>query len=373
MSKINWTEEQTLAIDTRGKNLLVSAAAGSGKTALLTERLKRLVLNDKIDVSRLLVLTFTRAAATEMKQRFKTKLFDALTEEGWNLSHKEILNQINALTDANISTIDSFAQKMLKRHFEILDLDPNFRIADPTEIGLLIDETIDEVFEELFVQHESTPTEQTNEFIELIDLFGGSKTNENLKNLINTLSSFLHSLDDFNKWAQDNINELENLNEDNVFELYSLEPYYREIENFIDQVYNDYQRLEDLNKEIPWKKGNVSKDRLVEEIENIYKLKEAQNLKELIDIFKSIQFQRVTLPRNLDSSLKEEILSIRGDSKKGFLKEIKDYQKLFNTIDKNTELHKLKRIAQHFKYLYNLTNLVNGATRCYMKSIARKN
>ena len=109
---MKWTEEQSKAIDIRGKNLLVAAAAGSGKTAVLVERIFKIITEDT-DVNKLLVVTFTNAAAKEMSVRLYSKLSEALQEEGISDSRKERLTrQIILLSGANITTIHSFCQKI---------------------------------------------------------------------------------------------------------------------------------------------------------------------------------------------------------------------------------------------------------------------
>ena len=122
---MNWTDEQLQAISDRGSNILVSAAAGSGKTALLTERLSRLVLEDGVDVTKLLVVTFTRAASREMKERFRKKLYEALDQanrgEPGPMSAQEILRQIGRLDQAQISTMDAFCSRVGAAFESIMD------------------------------------------------------------------------------------------------------------------------------------------------------------------------------------------------------------------------------------------------------------
>lgn len=129
----HWTKEQEEALSVRGKNLLLSAAAGSGKTAVLTERIARLVKDpaNHTDINELLVLTFTKAAASEMKARISQALSDALKEadeaddEG-RIRHLE--KQISLLGSTQISTLDSYFQSIIRQYFYLLDLDPKTRI-----------------------------------------------------------------------------------------------------------------------------------------------------------------------------------------------------------------------------------------------------
>ncbi len=148
---VSWTEEQKKVINTRGKDILVSAAAGSGKTAVLVERIVQMITDpsDPVPVTSLLVVTFTRAAAAEMKERLNDALAKRMEEEPEN----PLLAQQSALLpQAHISTIDSFCQWLVRQYFFLLDIDPDLRIADQGEDLLLredcLDRTLTEAYEE---------------------------------------------------------------------------------------------------------------------------------------------------------------------------------------------------------------------------------
>ena len=126
----NWTQEQQSAIGDRGHSLIVCAAAGSGKTAVLVERIVQLV-REGCPVDRLLVVTFTNAAAGEMRLRIGEALRAAARQE------PELVSQVTALSRANISTLHRFCGNLLREHFHAFSLDPAFRIADEQECGVL--------------------------------------------------------------------------------------------------------------------------------------------------------------------------------------------------------------------------------------------
>ena len=151
MGSMKWTEDQQRVIDARDSNFLVSAAAGSGKTAVLVERIIQEVTDAEhpIDIDRLLVVTFTNAAAGEMRQRVGKALEEALVERPGD---KRLQKQLSLLHNAQITTIDSFCQSIIRNYFHVIDLDPVFRVADDTEIKLMKQEVLDEVLEELRVQ-----------------------------------------------------------------------------------------------------------------------------------------------------------------------------------------------------------------------------
>ena len=144
MSKVNWTSEQKDAIYEKGSNILVAAAAGSGKTAVLVERIINKIINDKVDIDKLLVVTFTNAAASEMRQRVLDAIYEKLEKDPEN---ENLQRQVTLLNKASICTIDSFCLDVVKNNFyEIENVSPNFRIADTPEIELLKQEILDELF-----------------------------------------------------------------------------------------------------------------------------------------------------------------------------------------------------------------------------------
>ncbi len=145
----SWTPSQEAAMKLRDKTLLVSAAAGSGKTSVLTERIIRSLMDKEnpADLSRMLIVTFTRAAASELKARISSALSEALAQ---NPGDKHLSNQLFLLGSAQISTIDSFFQKIVRDHFDVLGLPSTFRIADEAEIKPLASELLRGVIEEFY-------------------------------------------------------------------------------------------------------------------------------------------------------------------------------------------------------------------------------
>ncbi|MBS6397822.1 MAG: helicase-exonuclease AddAB subunit AddA [Clostridiales bacterium] len=146
-----WTEDQRRVIDTRDRNLLVSAAAGSGKTAVLVERILALITDPErhVDVDRLLITTFTKAAAGEMRERIGRALGERLRTDPEN----EWLQRQEALVNrAQITTIHGFCLYVIRNYFHTIDLNPSFRIADEGEMRLLKQDTAEEILEEAFAQ-----------------------------------------------------------------------------------------------------------------------------------------------------------------------------------------------------------------------------
>lgn len=187
----SWTAEQKSAIEARGGSLLVSAAAGSGKTAVLVERLLRLITGENgCDADRLLVVTFTNAAAAELKERVSRRLAESIAQNplDQNLQRQQML-----LQNAHISTIHSFCLDLLRAHFEALDLPPDFRIADENEGELLRGEVLDDLFEECYAAARRGGDEA---FACLSALFSTGRGDAALAETVLRLHDFVRSLDD---------------------------------------------------------------------------------------------------------------------------------------------------------------------------------
>ena len=150
---VKFTPEQQQAIDLHDCNILVSAAAGSGKTAVLSERIVKMVCREEnpVDIDRLLVVTFTKAAAAEMRERISQAILKRLNEDGGN---EHLQRQAAIIHNAQITTIDSFCLFVLRNNFEDIGLDPAFRIADEGEVELLSQDVMKEMLEEHFAKGE---------------------------------------------------------------------------------------------------------------------------------------------------------------------------------------------------------------------------
>jgi ATP-dependent helicase/nuclease subunit A len=190
---ITWTEAQLTALEARNQNLLVAAGAGSGKTAVLAERIIRLICDPvrPVDVDRLLVVTFTKAAAGEMRKRVAEALSRAFNRHP---KSTQLERQLQLLPQAQITTLHSFCGEVLRRYYYLLDLDPGFRVADETEATILRQETLAELFEEHYRNIDNDP-----EFRFLVEGYGGERDDLKLQNLVLQLHLFARS----NPWPQD--------------------------------------------------------------------------------------------------------------------------------------------------------------------------
>lgn len=148
---MEWTQRQAQAIEERNANLLVSAAAGSGKTAVLVERVKRLVLEDRVGLDRMLIVTFTKAAASEMKEKIQKSLYAELAAcEKDKEKQVYLRHQLQVIGTANISTFHSFALEVVHRYYHIIGKPPRLSICDEIKQNSLKEEAISKLFEDLF-------------------------------------------------------------------------------------------------------------------------------------------------------------------------------------------------------------------------------
>ena len=190
------TNEQKAAVITRGKNLLVAAAAGSGKTKVLVERIKQLILGGDCDVDKLLVVTFTNAAAQEMRSRIHSALTEELRTNNDFETLKRLERQVVLLSGASIMTMHSFCQMILKRNFSKIDLDPKFRVADEQELNLIKQEVIEELFEKKYGEENDT-------FKRFTDDFGGTeKGDDDLHDIILELYEYSRSQPNPKEWLK---------------------------------------------------------------------------------------------------------------------------------------------------------------------------
>ena len=191
-----WTNEQQVAIDSRGQTLLLSAAAGSGKTAVLVERIIRRLLDKEypIDITELLVVTFTKAAAAEMRDRIGTALMKALSET----KDPRVERQLALLPSAQISTLHAFCQHVIRKYFYTIDLDPAFSIAGEEELNLLRRQVLEDVFLSYYEDDEKASI-----LYPLADMFGSDRGDDILMDTVSRMYTYARSLAWPEQWLKE--------------------------------------------------------------------------------------------------------------------------------------------------------------------------
>ena len=307
---MDWTDEQKQAINEKGSNILVAAAAGSGKTAVLVERIIKKVVEEGIDIDKLLVVTFTNAAASEMRERVLDAIYKKLDEDPNN---EKLLRQITLLNKASICTIDSFCLEVVRNNFyELENVAPNFRIADTTEIELLKQEVIEDIFEKKY-------EEEDKDFSKLIHTYTSYRDDTPLKDLILKIYGYIQSNPFPEKWLSEKV-EMFN-RENNLDDDFSTTPWGKVLLKEIDdELIDGISFLESAAKTL---EVNPDLEKFFQTIRNDIDM--LNNLKNNLDnwdkayeINTNLKF--VTWPRNkVDSLEKDEAKSIR-DSVKENLK-----------------------------------------------------
>ena len=232
-----WTLAQKSAIDTRDCNVLVSAAAGSGKTAVLVERIISMITDpDKnIDIDRLVVVTFTKAAAAQMKDKIR-KALDSMLDE--NPGDVNLLRQITLLNNAQITTIDSFCLWIIRNHFPEVNLDPGFRIMDEGEKKLIENDVLEDVLEEFYA-------EADEEFFNLVDAFGMGRDDSGLVSIIDKIYRFSRS----NPWIDEWFDECMLVYDDETYDNPAIKELYDSIKNALLDYRDKYNRLVEICSE----------------------------------------------------------------------------------------------------------------------------
>lgn len=250
---MSWTEEQLQAINKRGANILVSAAAGSGKTSVLIERIITKVIEDRVDIDKILVVTFTSAAASEMKQRLLTALYKKIDETP---DDPYLQKQISLLNRANISTIHSFCLNMIKNNFYLLDMPANFRIGDTAEIEILKQDVIEEIFEEKYENNDKG-------FLDLIRKYTNYSDDQSLKDLIIKIYEYSRCTPSPKKWIRESVEDF-NFEEKIKNEDYS--------NKWTDIIYKDLK--DTINDSIEQLKKNKLKVEGIQALEKVYDIYE---------------------------------------------------------------------------------------------------
>jgi len=326
---VGWTKEQQKAIDLRGKNLLVSAAAGSGKTAVLVERIVKMVCEEDYDIDKILVVTFTKAAAAEMKERIGNRLL----EEG--IRHPEnnrIQEQLSYIHRAPISTIHSFCTHLLRNHFHLISLDPGFRIGEEGEMVLLKEQVLDELLEKYYQNREE-------EFLRFVEAYSYGKDDRAVGEMILRVFDFSISHPIPEKWLKEALDGLCMRESEPVWLLKVLE--------YGDRILDDAMLCLDRSIAISKEEPLTAKKFLpflIEEKEAVHAVRMAESYETRVEAFRNLIFKRNPGVRTKDPYIKEQYEKAKGlrDEAKKMVEGLKNdcYQASLAQIHKEAEMLK---------------------------------
>ncbi|UCZ55122.1 helicase-exonuclease AddAB subunit AddA [Bacillus shivajii] len=330
---VTWTDDQWKAIDARGNNILVAAAAGSGKTAVLVERIIRTIVDHQADVDRLLIVTFTNAAAAEMRTRIGEAIEKELKKDPGSL---HLRRQLTLLNRANISTLHSFCMKVLKKYYFEVEIDPNFRLLDETEGELIREEVIDDLFEEEYGK------ENNHEFYAVVDRYSGDRSDDALRNLIRKLYNFSRSNPNPNQWLDELVHAYNLDDVGSMEELIWTKELFFDIHQQLEGAEAWIQKGMELTKEPagPYKYA----ENFEEDLKVLYTLRQCKTWSEMYEAFQQAKFGRLkSIPKkdHVDENLKERAKKYRDTTKKV----VEAIQKDYFSKEPEAFMHELKEMA----------------------------
>ena len=337
---ITWSDDQLKVINLRNRDILVSAAAGSGKTTVLVERIIRRITDptDPIDIDELLVVTFTKAAAGEMKERIGKALDDL------NLRKQSAL-----VPHAQITTIDSFCLFVIRNYFEEINLDPNFRVADETEGQLLVKDMLKELFDAEYAV-------ENPDFLALIDQYADARSDAKVRDMVEKIYQSAQSAAWPKKW-------MNGLLEDDTEK--------RAIQKVVDLTVADIQsaiRMAQLALEICMSpSGNTPYcEAFQSDLEMLRGLEECKTFQELQKGLSSLKYQKLSSSKCETASpeLKEKVKAIREKYKK----QLDGLKKTYFFMSEEEILAQQQRVFPYMKTLVNLAIKLD----CYVREEKKK-
>ena len=343
---VQWTKEQQEVIRLRDRNILVSAAAGSGKTAVLVERILSKITDNThpADIDRLLIMTFTRAAAGEMKERISAVIEKALGEDPEN---EHLQRQTTLLHTAQITTIDGFCAYIIRNYFHLIGLDPGYRTADEGELKLLRGDVVKALLEEHYAQKDE-------KFQKFVECFATGKSDENLGDLIQKLYEMAMSNPFPEEWLQKclgdyRIESLEELRETEWMkmlwdavgdELQEAELLIREARNVCAEADGPYLYEDTLNSDLIL-------------VRDLQELAEKRDYNGTVKVLVKPAFARLSTKKALDveEQKKQRVKELR-DEEKGILKELG--QRYFQSSEEEI-LEMIRYVREPIEMLIELT------------------
>ena len=351
MGNTRWTDDQQRVIDVRNCNLLVSAAAGSGKTAVLVERIIKLITDEKndVDIDRLLVVTFTNAAAAEMKTRVGEAVESRLIDEPDN---EHLQRQASLLHNAQITTMHSFCQYIIRNYFHVIDIDPAFKVANENDMKIAQSEILSELIEK---RYEIEKENDNSSFYLFSEMFAHGRDDSKIESIVLELYGKAMSYPWPKKWLKSIVE---------IYECAGVEEFQKtkwvgELVSYVKELVNSYKMLAEKAIKICDEPDGPAKYRTAfeDDIRQFDNICQTENFSELSDAFRKISRAdkgRITKKDNVDAEKKDLASAFRDSyfSSQGGI--IKLQEKFFNkTVEQ--QIKELNEMAPAVKELVNLT------------------
>ncbi len=333
-NEVKWTDEQKQAIYEKGSNILVAAAAGSGKTAVLVERIINKIVNENVDIDKLLVVTFTNAAASEMRERVLNAIYKKIDE---NPEDERLQRQVTLLNKSNICTIDSFCLDVVRNNFFEMDISQNFRIGDTTEIEILKQDVIEDLFEDKYETEDK-------DFEKLVNTYTSYKDDTPLKELILKIYTYIQSEPFPEKWLNEKI-EMFNL-ADNLEQDFSQTIWGKQLLKQVEEILEDgIIKLETEKKNLS-KYDELSKYYLIinDDIEQLEMLKaNLDSWNKAYNIALNIKFKTWATDRKITLEAKDTAKIARDEVKKS-LEKVLNKILIFDSKEANEDINDMYEI-----------------------------
>lgn len=336
---MNWTKDQLSAIELSGKNLLVSAAAGSGKTTVLVERIIKKITHptNPVDIDSLLITTFTNAAATKMRSEIYNAITKRLLAEPGN---KNLARQLILINRASICTIHSFCLDIIRQNFHLLGLPPDFRVADDSEVALLKARAADEIMEEMYETEDQ-------EFLDLCSAYSDQRGDHGVMDLMLTVHGFVKSMPFYDKWLKNSTDMFLHKNgfENSPWAKVLIADSKIKVMAVIDSIYDMIESLKDDELLYGYIETFNSDANQIEKLYN--SLNKGWDC--IVDAAADIEFERIYSSKKLDKEIKAPIAEFRDGIKNKI-----------NDIRKNIFCRYSKQIESEHKELFNRLNALSN-------------
>ena len=340
---VKWTKEQEKVINLRNRSLLVSAAAGSGKTAVLVQRIISMVTDEAepLDIDRLLVVTFTNAAAAEMRERVGAAIENALEQAPYN---QHLQRQLTLVHNAQITTIDSFCIRILRDHFHKIDLEPGFRIADEGELKLLREDVCEAVLEEFYQKADP-------EFFRFADSYSGAKNDLQIKEMILKLYNYAESYPWPKEWLETCVQQYEAANEAELEEKSWIRDFLSYLDVRIEDLITAQKKLLELTQEPdgPYMyEASIADD--LRQLENLRKCGHFSQWQEAVS---SIDFKNIGRSGKYEGSVAKKNAVMSG--RKRMKDQIDKWKKTIFATPLEVQLERLTQTSKMVRMLVTLT------------------
>ena len=343
---VSWTKEQQQVIDLRKRNILVSAAAGSGKTAVLVARIIKMITDETnpVDIDRLLIVTFTNAAAAEMRERIGAAIEKALEEQPEN---EHLQRQLTLLHNAQITTIDSFCLYVIRNHFHEIDLEPNFRIGDEGELKLLKGDVLRKVLEQNY-------EEPTAEFRALVEGYASGRSDEALHGMILSLYEFSCSYPWPKEWLAACADGYAVSDEEGLNQAVWMQPLVENIRYVVNDIAAMLGQALAITQEADG--PDIYEKVIRSDLEKYEQIAACTSFTELGELLRNITYDRMPSSRGYDGDIEklEQVKGLREEGKEAVKKLVKQYffcdSEVMIAQLKKTEpmAHELVRLAIDF-------------------------